>query len=131
MVTDTRAVAAQTLGEVLAGKSLNRLLPVALEQVAPRDRSLLQQLCYGTLRLQPQLQAVLTQLLNKPLRDKDSDVQGLLLCGLYQLEGMRIPDHAAVAATVGATKALKKNWLKNSSSSYMSSCAFILRNRVR
>jgi 16S rRNA (cytosine967-C5)-methyltransferase len=51
-------------------------------------------------------------LLDKPLRDKDRDIQGLLLCGLYQLEGMRTPDHAAVAATVGATRALNKQWAK-------------------
>jgi 16S rRNA (cytosine967-C5)-methyltransferase len=113
MALDTRAAAAQAIGDVLAGKSLNQALPPRLAKVAPRDRGLLQQLCYGTLRLAPRLQGLLGQLLDKPLRDKDRDVQGLLLCGLYQLENTRIPDHAAVAATVAATRGLKKNWAKN------------------
>lgn len=112
MATDTRAVAARTLGEVLSGKSLNQLLPTALEKVAARDRGLLQQLCYGTLRQAPRLQSLLSQLLDKPLRDKDRDVRGLLLCGLYQLEDTRIPDHAAVSATVAATATLKKDWAR-------------------
>ena len=34
------------------------------------------------------------------------------MCGLYQLDSTRVPDHAAVAATVGATKVLKKHWAK-------------------
>ncbi|MEH6635114.1 MAG: 16S rRNA (cytosine(967)-C(5))-methyltransferase RsmB [Halioglobus sp.] len=112
MALDVRAAAARAIGEVLAGKSLNQVLPPMLAKVSERDRGLLQQLCYGTLRVGPRLQALLTQLLDKPLRDKDRDVYGLLLCGLYQLDGMRVPDHAAVAATVGATRDLKKPWAK-------------------
>jgi 16S rRNA (cytosine967-C5)-methyltransferase len=113
MALDTRTAAAQVIGEVLAGKSLNQVLTPRLLKVAERDRGLLQQLCYGSLRQAPRLQALLEQLLDKPLRDKDRDVQGLLICGLYQLESTRIPDHAAVAATVGAVRGLKKNWAKN------------------
>lgn len=110
MAVDARAAAARVLGEVLAGHSLNQALPGMLPRVSERQRSLLQQLCYGTLRDGPRLQAILSRLLDKPLRNRDRDVQGLLLCGLYQLEGMRTPDHAAVATTVSAARALKKNW---------------------
>ncbi|QFU77688.1 16S rRNA (cytosine(967)-C(5))-methyltransferase RsmB [Halioglobus maricola] len=109
---DTRVAAARVLADVFDGRSLNRVLPPMLDKVSPRDRGLLQQLCYGTLRRAPRLEALLQQLLDKPLRDKDSDVHALLLCGLYQLEETRIPDHAAVSATVGATRGLKKNWAK-------------------
>jgi 16S rRNA (cytosine967-C5)-methyltransferase len=112
MAMDVRAAAAGVIGDVLGGLSLNQALPARLDKVSERDRSLLQQLCYGTLRHAPRLQALLAQLLDKPLREKDRDVQGLLLCGLYQLDNTRVPDHAAVAATVGATRALKKNWAK-------------------
>lgn len=119
MATDTRAVAARVLASVMAGRSLNQLLPDALDQVSPRDRGLLQQLCYGTLRQAPRLQGVLGQLLDKPMRDKDRDVQGLLMCGLYQLEDTRIPDHAAVSATVAATRALKKPWAKGLSNAVL------------
>ena len=112
MALDARAAAAHVIGDVLKGKSLNQALPDRLEKVSEKDRSLLQQLCYGTLRQSPRLQAILRQLLDKPLKDKDADLQGLLMCGLYQLESMRIPDHAAVAETVGAVRALKKNWAR-------------------
>ena len=112
MTLDVRAAAAGVIGDVLGGHSLNQALPSRLNRVSERDRGLLQQLCYGTLRQGPRLQAVLELLLEKPLRDKDRDLQGLLLCGLYQLDSTRVPDHAAVAATVGATRVLKKHWAK-------------------
>ena len=112
MSADVRATAARVIGAVIGGLSLNQVLPEKLNDVSERDRALLQQLSYGTLRQSPRLQAILKQLLDKPLRDKDRDVQGLLLCGLYQLDSTRVPDHAAVAATVDATRALKKPWAK-------------------
>ncbi|MFV8818921.1 16S rRNA (cytosine(967)-C(5))-methyltransferase RsmB [Haliea sp. E17] len=112
MATNPRATAAQVLGQVLAGRSLNQALPPALARVALADRPLLQQLCYGSLRSAPTLLGLLDQLLDKPLRERDRDVQGLLLCGLYQLEDTRIPDHAAVAETVAAAARLKKPWAK-------------------
>ena len=112
MPLDTRAAAARAIAGVLQGGSLNTLLPAALETVSSRDRGLLQQLCYGTLRLYPRLQPQLQALLSKPLRSKDNDIQALLLLGLYQLEDTRIPDHAAVAASVGATRALQKDWAR-------------------
>ena len=112
MPTGTRAAAALTLASVLSGKSLNQALPPWLAKVDPRDRGLLQQLCYGTLRKLPWLEAVLQQLLSKPLRDKDRDVRALLLIGLYQLSDTRVPDHAAVSATVEAIRELKKPWAK-------------------
>ncbi|TGD72813.1 16S rRNA (cytosine(967)-C(5))-methyltransferase RsmB [Mangrovimicrobium sediminis] len=112
MARNTRAVAARVLGQVLDGRSLNQALPAGLDAVGPQDRALLQQLCYGSLRLAPRLQGILDQLLDKPLRERDHDVLGLLLCGLYQLADTRIPPHAAVDETVAATRALKKHWAK-------------------
>lgn len=112
MPTDTRTAAAQVLTLVLSGKSLNQALPPWLSKVDQRDRGLLQQLCYGTLRLLPRLECILEQLLSKPLRDKDRDIRALLLLGLYQLDGTRVPDHAAVSATVDAVRHLKKPWAK-------------------
>jgi len=112
MPLDSRAAAATVVGRVLGGRSLDRALPAALELVAQRDRGFVQQLCYGTLRQAPRLQRLLEQLLDRPLRDRDRDLHGLLLVGLYQLTGTRVPDHAAVAATVAATRALQKHWAR-------------------
>ncbi|MFT6956773.1 MAG: 16S rRNA (cytosine967-C5)-methyltransferase [Halieaceae bacterium] len=112
MAMDTRVAAAKVISGVLGGQSLNLALPPLLDKVSPRDRGLLQQLCYGTLRDHPRLAGILRQLLIKPLKDKDRDIQSLLLVGLYQLNDTRIPDHAAVASTVEATRGLKKPWAK-------------------
>ena len=106
-----RGIAAQTLAQVLHQQaSLASLMAPAQEKVAPQDQALLQELCFGTLRWQPQLQSILGRLLEKPLKDKDQDVQALLLLGLYQLLYTRIPDHASLSATVDAAKKLKKPW---------------------
>ncbi|MBT4520950.1 MAG: 16S rRNA (cytosine(967)-C(5))-methyltransferase RsmB [Halieaceae bacterium] len=112
MSLNTRAATAIALSQVLAGKSLNQVLPQILARVAQRDRGLLQQLCYGTLRHYPRLRGFLNLLLEKPLKNRDRDLQALLLSGIYQLEETRVPDHAAVAETVNALIALKKPWSK-------------------
>lgn len=106
-----RAAAAQVLAKILQGQgSLSSLLPTLQHQVAEQDRPLLQELCFGTCRYQPQLSAYVECLVDKPLRAKDSDIQALLLLGLYQLLHTRIPDHAALGETVEVTRFLKKPW---------------------
>lgn len=109
---DCRVAAAKCLAAVVGGSSLNQQLPLYEQQVVERDRPLLQQLCYGVLRFYPRLLACSTQLLSKPLKDKDRDVLMLILLGAYQLQYTRIPDHAAVSATVNALQGLKKPWAK-------------------
>ena len=84
---DARHAAVTVLTEVLRrGRSLSGALPGALEHVQPaRDRALTQALCYGALRWYPRLEALLHELLERPLKTKDSDVYSVLLIGLYQL----------------------------------------------
>lgn len=106
-----RAAAAQVITQILATKgSLSSLLPAISLKIADNDRPLLQELCFGTCRFYPQLQAYTECLLDKPLRSKDGDVQALLLLGLYQLLHTRIPDHAAIGETVEVTRHIKKPW---------------------
>ncbi len=106
-----RIAAARVVQGVLEGRSLSSLIPYhfsALEDA--RDRALAQELCYGTLRSYPRLQALLERLLEKPLKAKDRDVMSLLLIGSYQLLYLRVADHAAVNETAGAAKQLGKRW---------------------
>lgn len=111
MVLDVRAAAAQALAAVLGqGRSLNQSLPDYAPQVAPRDKGLLQELCFGCARWQPRLQIIADALMDKPLKPKDMDIHALLLVGLYQLMFTRIPDHAAIGSCVEASKKLKKPW---------------------
>lgn len=109
-----RAAAAQVIAQILAAKgSLSSLLPAISTKIPENDRALLQELCFGTCRFYPQLQAYTECLLDKPLRAKDRDVQALLLLGLYQLLHTRIPDHAAIGETVEVTRHIKKPWATN------------------
>lgn len=106
-----RAAATQVIAQILQAKgSLSSLLPAISQKIAENDRALLQELCFGTCRYYPQLQAYTECLLDKPLRAKDSDVQALLLLGLYQLLHTRIPDHAAIGETVEVTRVINKPW---------------------
>jgi 16S rRNA (cytosine967-C5)-methyltransferase len=106
-----RASAARVIAEVIHKKhSLNGVLTAALISLPDNDRSLCQQLCYGVIRWQPQLEAISQSLLTKSLRAKDADIAALLLCGLYQLRDMRVPSHAAISETVNACKTLGKPW---------------------
>jgi 16S rRNA (cytosine967-C5)-methyltransferase len=111
-----RATAARVIAQVLVE---GRYLDAALEQararhraLAPGDWSLVQELSYGTLRWYHQLAGIAALLLQRPLGRKDSDVQALLLVGLYQLRHLRMPDYAAVGATVAAAELLGKPWAK-------------------
>ncbi len=106
-----RPAAARALARLLRdGASLDTALPDALATVAPGERALVSELCYGTLRWHPRLVALSARLLHRPPRARDSDVAALLLLGLYQLQQMRVPPHAAVAETVAGAEALGKRW---------------------
>lgn len=108
-----RLAAARALAAVLNGKaSLGSSLPPLLDKVEPRDRSLAQDLAFGTARWQPRLQLLADKLLQKPFKAADRDVEALLLIGLYQLLHTRIPAHAAIGETVACVDKLKKSSLK-------------------
>ena len=110
----SRAVAALVLTEILTRRlSLSVVLPDFLNQVSlGKDRSFIQELCYGVLRWYYQLDFILQAMLDKDLKSKDTDIKVLILIGLYQLEFLRTPEHAAVSATVEACTDLKKHWAK-------------------
>lgn len=107
-----RARAARLLVQVVdEGQSLSGLLPANLKEVADsRERALIQELVFGTLRWYHQLAALLPDLIKKPLKQRDSALHKLLLIGLYQLAHLSIAPHAAVHETVQAARALDKAW---------------------
>jgi 16S rRNA (cytosine967-C5)-methyltransferase len=106
-----RYEAAHVIDEVTHGRSLTDALSHALPKIKdPRDRALVQAICYGVCRFYTRIDIALSYLLSKPMQSKDSDVHALLLVGLYQLMEMRVPEHAAVSETVNATEKLKKPW---------------------
>lgn len=108
-----RLAAARALAAVLAGKaSLGTSLPKQMLGVAPKDQALTQELAFGTARWLPRLEILANQLLDKPLKAAEVELQALLYIGLYQLLYMRVPAHAAISETVDAANALKKPWAR-------------------
>lgn len=106
---DARAAAAIALHRVRdRGQSLSRVLIQSPLPRPPADRALTQELIYGALRCLPRLEALVGFLLNHPVKPSDRDLEALILIGLYQLTGMEMPPHAAVAATVEATRLIGK-----------------------
>ncbi|WGI26015.1 16S rRNA (cytosine(967)-C(5))-methyltransferase RsmB [Halomonas alkaliantarctica] len=105
---EVRAAAARALAPVLSDQG--SLAGLDEHSVVARDRGLLKELCFGTCRRLPRLEALAGVLLKQPFKKRDSDVQALLLLGIYQLLYMRIPAHAAVGETAGAARLLNKEW---------------------
>jgi 16S rRNA (cytosine967-C5)-methyltransferase len=103
-------IAAKVLTSVIRdGQSLTAALNNTLGVVeSDKDRAFIQALCYGVCRNFHRLDYILSQMLDKPL--KDLDVKALALIGLYQLKFMRVKSHAAVSETVLAAR--KKPWAK-------------------
>ena len=110
----SRAAAARVIVAVAAdGKSLSAVLPEAQARLeSERDRSLLAALSYGSIRWYPRLAALVDGMLDRPVKTNDKDVLALMIVGLFQLLYTRIPAHAAVSATVGATRVLGKAWAR-------------------
>lgn len=97
-----RALAAELDARIVTDRvSLDDVLAVAPE-LPPRDAALLRALLFGVRRWHHRLEWQLGRLLSRPLKRKDATLAALLRVGLFQLEWLRVPDHAAVAATVGA-----------------------------
>jgi 16S rRNA (cytosine967-C5)-methyltransferase len=80
----------------------NLLLPQALNSSSldDRDRSLVTELLYGTIRMQGKHDWVLAQISDRPWTEVDPGIVDICRLGVHQIHEMRIPDHAAVAATV-------------------------------
>ena len=65
-----------------------------------RDRSLVTELLYGTIRMQGKHDWVLAQISDRPWSEVDPGIVDICRLGVHQIHEMRVPDHAAVAATV-------------------------------
>lgn len=103
-----RALAATISYQVIdKNQSLSAQLDQQLVRCNAKDRPLVQELCYGVVRLLPRLDYWTRQLMDKPLKGKYRCAHFLILVGLYQLFYTRIPPHAAVSETVQASREIK------------------------
>lgn len=99
-----RATAAKLNAAIVRdGRTLDSTLtePASLPE---RDLSLLRALLYGSIRWHHRLAWQLDRLLTRKLGRgrRDAELAALIRLGLFQLQWLRVPDHAAVSATVDA-----------------------------
>jgi len=109
----SQLVAAEAIQQVFSGRNLNIALEAALRNhpvATPQQRAVAQDLSYGTLRFYGEIQALLTQLLEKPLQDER--LRCLLLVAVYQLQHDKAASHTVVDQAVKAASQFKHPWAK-------------------
>lgn len=102
-MTTARSVAVETVRRVTdEGAYSNRVLQALLERsrLGARDRALATELTLGTLRHLPGLDRAIGLRASRSVARMSSGARAALRLGAYQLLFMRIPDHAAVSASV-------------------------------
>jgi 16S rRNA (cytosine967-C5)-methyltransferase len=100
---DTRAIAIRVVHEVGAGARTATALHAALLDVEldPRDRAFVTELAHGSVRMQRPCDLLIDR---HASRAPDAEVRAVLRVGVYQLVFLGTPPHAAVSATVAATR---------------------------
>ncbi|MGZ8257588.1 MAG: 16S rRNA (cytosine(967)-C(5))-methyltransferase RsmB [Methylotenera sp.] len=113
----SQQIAANAVNQVLSGRNLTLALPAALAifpNATPQQRGAAQDLSYGTLRFYGEIDAYLSQLLEKPLTD--DRIHALLLVAIYQLLHDKADAFTVVNQAVHAVSQLKrpvpKSWAK-------------------
>ena len=113
----SQQIAANAVNQVLSGRNLTLALPAALAafpNATPQQRGAAQDLSYGTLRFYGEIDAYLSQLLEKPLTD--DRIHTLLLVAVYQLLHDKADAFTVVNQSVYAVSELKrpvpKSWAK-------------------
>jgi 16S rRNA (cytosine967-C5)-methyltransferase len=97
----SRRLALEALLRIEDGAYAHILLPPLLRKssLEPRDRALVTDLVYGTVRMQRALDHLLSSVATRPIDGLDPPVRAALRMGAYQLLA-GIPPHAAVSETV-------------------------------
>ncbi len=103
-----RAIAARVLDAVMhRGRSLKAELATALPGLPdPRDRALVEAICFAVLRQPLRYEGALAAWMARPLTRRDGELRALLYVGLAQLDPLQLPAHAALDSTVEAARGL-------------------------
>ena len=109
----SQQIAAEAIEHVLGGRNLTSTLESVFRRhphITPQQRAVAQDLSYGALRFYGELEALLQQLLQKPLTDQR--LHCLLLVAMYQLNHDRAAAHTIVDQAVKAAGLFKMQWAK-------------------
>ncbi len=101
-----RDTAYQALRAVAEGAYANLELPRLLREarLSGRDAAFATELTYGTVRMRGLYDPVIALASRRPVHHIDAPVLDVLRLGTHQLLAMRVPDHAAVSATVALAR---------------------------
>ncbi|MFB3903609.1 MAG: transcription antitermination factor NusB [Acidobacteriota bacterium] len=110
MATNARAVAVEFLQRIATrGARLDQLASFApFRALSPLDRRLATELSYGVLRNRGRLDFYIRCLAGRELPRIDTVVLWILRLGLYEIEFLRTPDHAAVHQAVDLARRFRK-----------------------
>ena len=90
-------------------QELDAALSEAVAAVSEQDRALLKAMAFGMLRWHHRLDWQFQTLIGRHKARRDPLVAALVRCGLFQIQFLRVPDHAAVATTVDAARHLGRH----------------------
>ncbi len=110
---NARIATVQVLQRLLKQQgSLSSEFSYVTQPLEDQEKRFAQELCYGMCRWYFLLDDQLKAFLQKPLKEKDSDIKLILLMGLYQLQYTRVAPHAAINETVNTVLYFRKQWAK-------------------
>lgn len=101
-----QAISARIISEVISQKK-------SLSIINKNNNNLVQEICFGVFRWFPKLEAIANLFIKNKIKKQDFDIYILILIGFYQINFLRIPNHAAVFETAKAADQLNKSWAKS------------------
>jgi 16S rRNA (cytosine967-C5)-methyltransferase len=112
LAASPRRIALDALLRIEDGAFAHILLPRALRSsgLPARDRALVTDLVYGTVRMQRRLDVMVSAVSNRAIGSVDAPVRAALRLGAYQLL-IGVPAHAAVGETVGVVDARARGFV--------------------
>jgi 16S rRNA (cytosine967-C5)-methyltransferase len=110
-ISVARQTSLKVLKQVFSGQSLSAVQSQTIDKLEDsRDRGLSNEIVNGVLRWRWRLEFIVSILLAKPLKQKDIDVQLILLMALYELTECRTPDYAIINDAVDLVRKSGKKW---------------------
>jgi len=110
-ISVARQTSLKVLKQVFSGQSLSAVQSQTIDKLEDsRDRGLSNEIVNGVLRWRWRLEFIVSVLLAKPLKQKDIDVQLILLMALYELIECRTPDYAIINEAVDLVRKSGKKW---------------------
>ena len=101
------AVAATIVNDVLSGgRALDGAAQERLPSIQRKDWPEVREIAWGSIRWVYRYRPLLRNRLHKPLQRRESILENLMLCALYQYNHLDAPEYAITASSVEATRIL-------------------------